>query len=68
MDYLFSTLKMHADEVTTLPDEYSEHYTHYINHGFVKLQEYCTKIDDSRFYSAATALNPFMRFNYFDDA
>lgn len=68
MDYLFNTLKIHADEVTETPSEYSDHYQHCINHGFVKLQEYCTRIDDSWFYSAATALNPYMRFTYFGNA
>jgi hypothetical protein len=68
MDYLFNTLKLHADAVTADPCDYSDHYQNCINHAFVKLQEYCTKIDDSRFYSAATALNPYMRFTYFDDA
>lgn len=68
MDYLFNTLKLHADDIAATPSLYSDHYKHCINHGFVKLQEYCTKIDDSRFYSAATALNPYMKFNYFDDA
>jgi hypothetical protein len=68
MDYLFNTLKLHADAVTADPCDYSDHYQNCINHGFMKLQEYCTKIDDSRFYSAAKALNPYMRFTYFDDA
>jgi hypothetical protein len=68
MDYLFITLKKHADEVTESPHIFSDHYQHCINYGFVKLQEYCTKIDDSRLYSAATALNPYRRFTYFEEA
>jgi len=68
MDYLFNTLKMHADEITATPSLFSDHYQHCINHGFVKLQEYCTKINDSRFYSASTALNPNMKFTYFEEA
>ena len=68
MDYLFNTLKRHADDVTAAPGMYSDHYANCINHGFVKLQGYYTKIDDSRFYSASTALNPYMKFNYFNDA
>ena len=68
MDYLFNTLKMHADEIMATPSLFSDHYQHCINHGFVKLQEYCTKIDDSRFYSASTALNPNMKFTYFEQA
>jgi hypothetical protein len=71
MDYLFNTLKKHADEVLESPHIFSDHYSHYshcINYGFLKLQEYCTKIDDSRPYSAATALNPDMRFSYFEKA
>jgi hypothetical protein len=68
IDYLFNTLKRHADDVTAAPGMYSDHCANCINHGFVKLQGYCTKIDDSRFYSASTALNPYMKFTYFDDA
>jgi hypothetical protein len=68
MGYLFNTLKMHADEITATPSLFSDHYQHCINHSFVKLQEYCTKIDDSWFYSASTALNPNMKFTYFEEA
>jgi hypothetical protein len=68
MDYLFTTLQKHADEITTTPHLFTDHYQHCINHGFLKLQAYYTKIDDSRFYSAATSLNPYMKFTYFEDA
>jgi hypothetical protein len=68
MDYLFNTLKLHTDEITARPSLFTDHYQHCINHGFVKLQGYCTKIDKSRLYSAATALNPYMRFTYFEGA
>jgi hypothetical protein len=68
MDYLFTTLQKHADEITTTPHLFTDHYQHCINHGFLKLQAYYTKIDDSRFYSAATSLNPYMKFTYFKDA
>ena len=37
MDYLFNTLKMHADEIMATPSLFSDHYQHCINHGFVKL-------------------------------
>jgi hypothetical protein len=68
MDYLFGALKKHADDITERPHIYSDHYQHCINHGFLKLQAYYTKIDESRFYSAATSLNPYIRFAYFEDA
>lgn len=68
MDYLFNTLKKHADEITARPSLFTDHYQHCINYGFVKLQEYCTKIDDSRLYSAAVALNPCRKFTYFEQA
>jgi hypothetical protein len=68
MDCLFNTLKKHADEITARPSLFTDHYQHYINYGFVKLQEYCTKIDDSRLYSAAVALNPCRKFTYFEQA
>lgn len=68
MDYLFNILQKHADEITTTPHLFTDHYQHCMNHSFLKLQAYCTKIDDSRFYSAATAINPYMKFTYFEDA
>lgn len=68
MDYLFAKLKKHADEVTARPILFTDHYQHCLNHGFVKLQYYYTKIDDSRLYSAAVALNPCRRFTYFESA
>lgn len=66
MDFLFSKLKKHADEVTDKPALFTDHYKHCLNHGFTKLSEYYSKIDDSRLYSAAVALNPCRRFTYFD--
>jgi hypothetical protein len=39
-----------------------------MNYGFVKLQEYYTRLDDSRLYSAAVARNPCRRFTYFEEA
>ena len=68
MDYLFNTLKKHADEITARPSLFTDHYQHCIKYGFVKLQEYCTKIDNSRLYSAAVALNPCRKFTYFEQA
>lgn len=68
MDYLFNTLKKHADEITARPSLFTDHYQHCINYGFVKLQEYCKKIDDSRLYSAAVTLNPYRKFTCFEQA
>lgn len=68
MDFLFLKLAKRADGVNARPERYSEHYRHCINHGFSKLQQYYTKIDDSRLYAAAVALHPCMRFKYFDKA
>lgn len=68
MDYLFNKLKKHADEVTAKPSLFTDHYQHCLNHGFFKLSEYYTKIDDSRLYHAAVALNPCRRFHYFETA
>lgn len=67
MDYLFIKLNKHATEVEANPDLFTDHYGHYLNHGFVKLLEYHTKIDSSRFYAASVALHPYRRFHYFDD-
>jgi hypothetical protein len=66
MDYVFLKLAKRADEVNTDLDTFSDHYRHCINHGFNKLQQYYTKIDDSRLYTAAVALHPCMRFHYFE--
>jgi hypothetical protein len=68
MDFLFLKLARRADEVNADEELFSDHYRHCINHGFKKLQQYYTKIDDSRLYAAAVALHPSMRFNYFDKA
>jgi hypothetical protein len=37
MDYLFNTLKKHADDVIANESAYSDHYQHCINYGFIKL-------------------------------
>jgi hypothetical protein len=37
-----------------------------LNHGFVKLSDYYTKIDESPYYAAAVALHPCKKFAYFD--
>lgn len=66
MDFLFKKLKKQADEVLASPQLFTDHYTHCINHGFSKLQDYYTKADDSRLYAAAVALHPCYRYNYFD--
>jgi hypothetical protein len=66
MEYLFKVLKKRANEVTAKPRRYTDYYSTCINHGFVKLQQYHRKLDDSRLYYAATALNPCRRFTYFE--
>lgn len=68
MDYLFNKLKKHADEVTDRPSLFTDHYRHCLNYGFTKLSEYYTKIDDSRLYYAAIALNPCKKYDYFEKA
>jgi hypothetical protein len=68
MDFLFLKLARRANEVNANEEIFSDHYRHCINHGFKKLQQYYTKIDDSRLYAAAVALHPSMRFNYFEKA
>jgi hypothetical protein len=66
MNYLFTMLQVNADDVTARPHIYTDHYTHCLNPGYLKLQDYFTKIDESRLYSAAVALNPCRRFAYFE--
>lgn len=68
MDYLFTKLKHAANEIEEKPQLFTDHYQHCINHGFMKLRDYYTKIDDSRLYAAAIALHPCRRFNYFENA
>jgi hypothetical protein len=68
MDYLFCKLTKRANEINADQETFSDHYRHCINHGFNKLQQYYTKIDDSRLYTAAVALHPCMRFSYFEKA
>jgi hypothetical protein len=58
-------LARRADDVNADKEIFTDHYRHCINHGFKKLQQYYTKIDESRLYSAVVALNPSMRFHYF---
>ncbi|KAM0700923.1 hypothetical protein Q7P35_012645 [Cladosporium inversicolor] len=67
MDYLFAKLKKHAKEVEETPEIFTDYYTICLYHGFVKLSEYYTKIDESPFYAAAVALHPYKRFTYFDE-
>jgi hypothetical protein len=67
MDYLFAKLKKHAKEVEEAPEIFTDYYTNCLNHGFAKLSEYYTKIDESPFYAAAVALRPCKRFTYFDE-
>jgi hypothetical protein len=66
MDFLFLKLARRANEVNADQELFSDYYRHCINHGFSKLQQYYTKIDDSRLYTAAVALHPCMRFAYFE--
>jgi hypothetical protein len=68
MNYLFNMLKRSADEMTARPSLFTDYNQHCLNHGFLKLQDYFTKIDDSRLNSAAVALNPCRRFDYFENA
>lgn len=68
MNYLFKMLRRSADEVTARPSLFTDHYLHCLNHGFLKLRDHFTKIDDSRLYSEAVALNPCRRFDYFENA
>jgi hypothetical protein len=68
MNYLFIMLKSRADDVTARPSRYSAHYSNYLDYGYLKLQDYFTKIDNSRLYSAAVALNPCRRFAYFENS
>jgi hypothetical protein len=67
MDFLFAKLKKHSHEVEDSPELFSDYYTECLNHGFVKLSEYYTKIDESPYYAAAVALHPCKRFTYFDE-
>jgi hypothetical protein len=67
MNYLFTMLKSRADDVTARPSRYSAYYSQCLNHSYLKLQDYFTKIDDGRLYSAAVALNPCRRFTYFEN-
>ncbi|KAM0713361.1 hypothetical protein Q7P35_000814 [Cladosporium inversicolor] len=67
MDYLFAKLKKHAKEVEETPKIFTDYYIICLNHGFAKLSEYYTKIDESPFYATAVALHPCKRFTYFDE-
>lgn len=67
MDYLFAKLKKHSDEVSERPDLFTDYYMAALNHGFAKLSEYYTKVDESPYYAAAVALHPCRRFTYFDN-
>ena len=68
VNYLSNTLKKRADEITAWASLSIDHYQHCINHGFVKLQKCCTKIDDSCSHSAAVTLDPCRKFTYFEQA
>jgi hypothetical protein len=65
MDFLFLKLARRSEEVNADQEIFSDHYRHCINYSFSKLQQYYTKIDNSRLYTAAVALYPCIRFNYF---
>lgn len=66
MDYLFVKLKKHSKEVTDRPKIFTDYYTNCLNHGFAKLSDYYTKIDESPYYAAAVALHPCKKFANFD--
>ena len=66
MDYLFSKLKKRVKEVEERPSIFNDYYTNCLNHGFTKLSDYYTKIDESPYYAAAVALHPCQKFDYFE--
>jgi hypothetical protein len=66
MAYLFAKLKKHADEVSESPHLFTNYMTA-LNHGFAKLSQYYTNIDDSPFYATAVVLHSCRRFTYFDE-
>lgn len=66
MDYLFTKLRKRSNEVLVRPELFTDHYTHCLNHGFDKLSEYYTKIDDSPYYAASVALHPCKKYDYFE--
>ncbi|KAM0711447.1 hypothetical protein Q7P35_002187 [Cladosporium inversicolor] len=53
MDYLFIKLRKRSNEVLARPELFTDYYTHCLNHGFDKLSEYYTKIDNSPYYAAS---------------
>jgi len=65
-DYLFTKLSSAATEVENHEHLFTDHYRNCINAGFLKLKEYYGYSDQSRFYRAAVALHPTMRFHYFE--
>jgi len=65
-DYLFTKLSSAATEVENYEYLFTNHYRNCINAGFLKLKEYYRYSDQSRFYRAAVALHPTMRFHYFE--
>jgi hypothetical protein len=67
MNYLFNILKRSADKVTARPSLFTNYYQHYLTYGYLKLRDYFTKINDSRLYSVVVALNPYRRFDYFEN-
>jgi hypothetical protein len=67
MNYLSNILIKNADKVTARSSLFTNYYQHYLNYGFVKLRDYFTKINDSRLYSTAVALNTYRRFDYFEN-
>jgi hypothetical protein len=66
LDYLFIKLRRRSNEVLAHPELFTDYYTHCLNHGFDKLSEYYTKIDESPYYAAAIALHPCKKFDYFE--
>lgn len=66
MDYLFAKLSKHSKEVLARKELFTDYYRHCINHGFAKLSEYYTKIDETPFYAAAVALHPCKKYDYFE--
>lgn len=66
MDYLFIKLRKRSNEVLARPELFTDYYTHCLNHGFDKLSEYYTKIDNSPYYAASVVLHPYKKYDYFE--
>ena len=68
IDVLLKTLEeakdrvAHATTTQYLDQEpLEDHYTININHGWAKLSEYFSKLDDSPAYYAAVVLHPYLK-------